>query len=296
MRHPLLSLLAPLGVLFLSGLPAAGQGLTPTHTFETPLGFTSFSGEVIFATMIAPPAGETILGAELHITWTTDGTQSAALFGMHLTAPLESGKSPQWDITGADMGWGSAAGTYSAVVSTDLLNGTLVGGPFGFPPTLDLGLEAAGGGGLWGTMGPGSKIVFELGPSVTADVPAISLATGGTQQLVLNAGPTVGPGLFYLVAGTSSGTGPGLDLGGVHVPLNVDPYTQMSLAGANGPLFTNTLGVLDAQGKGSAMLNIPAGTNPSLAGLTLHHSMVVADPSTGTVLSASAAVPLLLAP
>jgi hypothetical protein len=284
-------------VLSSLGAPALhAQDVTPTHTFETPMIFGSFAGELTFATMIAPPAGESIWRTDLHIEWTTDGTQSAALFGMHLSAPLDTGTSPTWTVTGADLGWGSAAGTYSAVTSTDLLNGTLVGGLFGFPPVLNLTLEAAGGGGLYGTIGVQSKLVFHLGPRMTAANPAISLLAGGSQTLNLNAGPTVGPGLFYVVVGTTSGTTPPVVLDGVKLPLVVDSYTMFTLASANSGPFVNTLGVLDGTGSATANLVVPPGSSPGLAGLVLHHSMLIADPLQGELLSASNPVELTLVP
>jgi hypothetical protein len=275
---------------------AGAQGVTPTHTFETPMKFDPFSGEVVMATMIAPPAGETILRTELHIEWTTDGTQPASLFGMHLSTYLESGPTPTWSLTGADFGWGSAAGTYSAVVSTDLLNGTISGGLPGFPSSLSLNLEAAGGGGLYGAIGHQSKIVFELGPRMTGDVSFVSLSAGGSQNLNLNAGPTVGPGLLYVVAGSVTGTAPGLQVDGVHIPLLVDSYTVFSLANANMGPFVNTLGTLDTAGRAAAQLVIPASSNPGLAGTTLHHTMLGFDQLQPGIFCASNVVDLTLIP
>lgn len=154
---------------------------------------------------------------------------------------------------------------------------------------------APAGGGLWGTIGSASKILFFLGPRMTGDVSSVPLSAGGTQVLDLSAGPTVGPGLLYLVAGSMTGSAPGFSLGGVHVPLVIDAYTMLTVNSANQGPFVGTLGLLDGTGQGSASIAVPAGTAPSLAGATLHHAMILVNLAQGAVLSASNPVELQLA-
>ncbi len=285
-------------VALLSVAPAlVAQGVTPTHRFETPLGFDPFNGEVTFATMIGPPEGETILRTDLIIDWTPNGAQPASAFGMKLrTSMLESGPSPTWTITGAGLGWGSAPGTHSATTSTNFFNDTLVSGLPGFPTVFDLTLEAAGGGGLFGAIGPQSKLVFLLGPRLAGDVASVSLSSGGAQTLDVSAGPTVGPGLLYLVVGSASGTTPALQLDGVVVPLVPDAYAQWSLGSPNAGPFVGTLGFLDGSGTASAQIVVPPSSNPALAGLVLNHAALIVDPVQGRLLSATNPLALTLAP
>jgi len=62
------------------------------------------------------------------------------------------------------------------------------------------------------------------------------------------------------------------------------------------PPLAGSFGVLDPWGKGSATLALPAGTQPSLAGLTLNHAYAVLDPSTLQLEAVSPAVPVALLP
>ncbi|HKX46725.1 MAG TPA: hypothetical protein VJP77_08475, partial [Planctomycetota bacterium] len=114
--------------------------------------------------------------------------------------------------------------------------------------------------------------VLTAAPALAADVAAVSLSAGGTQSLALDAG-TDRAGHVHLVLGSATGTA-GILVDGVHLPLDVDAYTLATLAGANGPLFPGTLGVLDGCGKGSAAIAVPAGVDPALAGIDLHHAFL----------------------
>jgi hypothetical protein len=115
-------------------------------------------------------------------------------------------------------------------------------------------------------------------------------ALGGPQSLVVNAGPTYA-GFIYVVAFTTSGTTPGIPISPfVTVPLNYDAVLQASLDMANGPIFTNNFGFLDANGQAFATLNIPPVMGA--AGATVHGAAVVIDPSSGQAVLASNPVPL----
>ncbi len=63
-------------------------------------------------------------------------------------------------------------------------------------------------------------------------------------------------------------------MSGYQIPLNVDAYL-FATAMQNGATLINNWSVLDAKGTGAATLTIPAGTQPSLAGLTLDHAYVI---------------------
>ncbi len=136
---------------------------------------------------------------------------------------------------------------------------------------------------------------YERGASaLTVDVASLSIAGGGVQRLSIDAGVARAGGI-YLVAGTASGTAPGFDLGAVHVPLNFDAYSLASLGMANQGPFAGTLGVLDANGRATAAIVLPAAAvNPAQAGLQLDHAALVLVTTTPTFATGTA--PLILAP
>jgi len=131
-------------------------------------------------------------------------------------------------------------------------------------------------------------------PSLTSSLPAISLSTGTLQTFELKAGAG-NQGQPYLILGTASGTTPGLPVDGLVLPLNVDNYTLLLLAGAPVPTQTGLLGLLDTTGSASATLGFPAGLSPSLAGIVLHHAALVFAPNgSATFVSAALATTLTL--
>ena len=83
---------------------------------------------------------------------------------------------------------------------------------------------------------------------------------------------------------------------GFTLPLAVDPYLLLSIDVANSPLLSTTRGILDAEGRGVASLNLPATVlPPSLAGMELYHAFAVISPS-GLITATSDAVRLQLLP
>ncbi len=161
----------------------------------------------------------------------------------------------------------------------------LAGGPGEFSFSWDLSLAGLTNGSfqvLFEASGPSMSLdvalldVFCGRGSLEADVADVSAGTGGTQNLAIDAGSD-NAGQTYLVLGSRSGTGPGVTLDGVSVPLNFDGYTLNTVSGANGGVFQNTLGVLNACGQAGAAIVVPAGLDPALVGLTLDHAAVVID-------------------
>lgn len=131
-------------------------------------------------------------------------------------------------------------------------------------------------------------------PTLTGCPESISVATGGTQAFALNAG-TSHASKTYLLLGSASGTSPGIEINGEHLPLQVfDSYFLFTVNSLNQGPFQNTLGILSSTGTATASLTVPIGY-PSLAGLTLHHAYVVFNPNQ-TVALASNATPLQLVP
>lgn len=282
-------------LLFVVAPDAAAHDLTPSSVVEIPVELDPMTGSVIFAQLLGPATGEHVWHAELHLQWTNTGPTSASAFELELSMPLAGGPSAHWIVDGTQCGWGAGPGVYTCVVSSDALDGE-AGSFFGLGiASISLELDAQGGGGLWGQLS-NSKLVLFLGPSLSSNTTSLSLATGGTQQLELAAGPTVGPGLPYLVLGSASGTAPGIDALGVHVPLNLDAYTMFTLGHPNTPPLVRSLGLLDAQGRANAAFKLPPAADPSLAGITVQHSFLLLDGSSFAPLSASNAVALQLTP
>jgi|GEM_PF-973503 len=131
--------------------------------------------------------------------------------------------------------------------------------------------------------GPGGAttiepIVWTFQDAPLAALPAsVSLSSGGRHELFLAAG-TARAGHLYLVVGSATGTAPTVPLGGgFEAPIVPDAYTTFTLSGFNGVVLQETLGVLGPDGGGHAALALPAGTQPSLAGTSLHHAFLAWD-------------------
>jgi len=86
---------------------------------------------------------------------------------------------------------------------------------------------------------------------------------GSTVNLDLFA-PQDATGLF--VCGTSLGSQPGIRVDTRVIPLNMDPLLILSLT--NPAVFFNYIGILDATGHSTALINIP--NRPPLVGITIY--------------------------
>jgi hypothetical protein len=121
--------------------------------------------------------------------------------------------------------------------------------------------------------GGASRDAFVLAydiPTLVAPEASISLAAGGSQSFGLRAGQGHA-GSFYLVLGSASGTSPGFPLAaGLELPLAFDEYFLLTLKPSGA--FSGFFGVLDGDGLGNAALTLPAGVDPGLAGVELHHA------------------------
>lgn len=126
----------------------------------------------------------------------------------------------------------------------------------------------------------GAAVAFEIpmpgGPSLIGDAREASLSLGGTQELGLFAGSSHAGELHFLL-GSSSGTAPGLPLGGLVLPLNPDPYFSLTLAMPGVPPVVHSFAALDAAGASWARFELPPGTSPALAGVTVHHAFLAID-------------------
>jgi len=111
-------------------------------------------------------------------------------------------------------------------------------------------------------------------PTLSADKGALSATTGGVVNFKLD-NPILAGKLFAL-AGSVSGTSPGFNIARppdyLHLPLNPDLFTDLTLAFANTPTFQNFRGKLDARGQAAAKLVVPP--VPRAKGVTMHFLFV----------------------
>ena len=131
---------------------------------------------------------------------------------------------------------------------------------------------------------------LDMGVALYGDVHEILIKDGGTQRLTVNAGKTHANRLYWIF-GSITGTTPGVNLLGVHIPLNPDLYTDVTIGFALPPIFVNFKGTLDANGLAAASFIVPSNL-PLPSGFTFHHAYVVYGG--GRFYMASNAVPLRL--
>ena len=120
--------------------------------------------------------------------------------------------------------------------------------------------------------------------TLTANTPTIP-TNGGTQTLTLNAGTGL-KNKSYWIFGSMNGTMPGVVLTGIHIPLRVDPYTDLTISFANGKEFKDFKRTLSATGTATASLNVPAKL-PIPMGFKLYHAYVVYDGTSGQIFTSS---------
>ena len=116
-------------------------------------------------------------------------------------------------------------------------------------------------------------------PDFYAAPVVMRLVLGGTQYFTLLTNSAFA-GDVYFMLGSLSGTAPGFTYGGFVLPLNPDPYFNLTLLHPNLPPLSASLGLLDVAGRGSAQLAIPAGLDPALTGVSVYHAYGILEPST----------------
>jgi hypothetical protein len=134
---------------------------------------------------------------------------------------------------------------------------------------------------FWAVDRAGVGSVLELTIDVVSlvqSVPTLSLTTGGSIGLDLDAGPNH-PLLWYWLFGSAKGTSPGTPLpGGFTLPLNTpDFYFDFTLFNPN-TLLANSLSLLDGTGRSTSTFTLPANLSPALAGVMLSHAFVTFAP------------------
>ena len=79
---------------------------------------------------------------------------------------------------------------------------------------------------------------LDMNVALWADVYQLSLKQAGSQKLTLNAGKQHAR-RSYWIFGSVTGTRPGINLGGVHIPLVPDLYTDFTISFANSTIFAD---------------------------------------------------------
>ncbi|QDU66033.1 alpha/beta hydrolase-fold protein [Engelhardtia mirabilis] len=124
---------------------------------------------------------------------------------------------------------------------------------------------------------------------------SVSLSAGGAQAMSLWAGDDQA-GHFYVILGSLSGDSPGTQFGPLSIPLNFDAYFNYTLTSPYSGPVSPAFSVLDANGRASATFGVPPGTDPALAGLTVHHAFLTINPVGVSVEVVSNAVSVDLLP
>ena len=120
-------------------------------------------------------------------------------------------------------------------------------------------------------------------------------ASGSTQELAVDLAPEF-EGELYWIFGSLSGTAPGVEIEGLHLPLNPDAYTLFTASPAAGTILTRSVGIVGAD-KPSALFKPHPEHLAALSGVTINHAVAVFDLSRGGMATCiSAPVPVTVAP
>ncbi len=111
-------------------------------------------------------------------------------------------------------------------------------------------------------------------PALTGVPSNISVSSGGVQSLVIQVDP-VYAGAVYQVLGTITGSEPGFPLDGLQVPLNADPYFDLTLLTPGAAPLSNSAGTLDGSGRAVVEFTLPPGSPAFLSGLRVHHAAIL---------------------
>jgi hypothetical protein len=102
---------------------------------------------------------------------------------------------------------------------------------------------------------------------VTPRLAAVSTAAGALHTLQVNAG-AARAGQYYLVLLSASGFGPGSAFAPEILPIQLDFWTYAVASAPTGPFFPGFSGLLDAQGRATASVDLRAlAFPPSLLGI-----------------------------
>ena len=108
--------------------------------------------------------------------------------------------------------------------------------------------------------------LFEQPASLTASRYRLPMSEGGTTFFYIDAGSQHAGKLYFLLS-SSSGTWPGVTIGNVTIPINLDDFSLLPIN--PNPFWTNGIGLLDAQGKATVTFELPAFAQVELIGIDL---------------------------
>lgn len=154
-----------------------------SNIFPVPIpGHDDFSGGAAWVHAIGPFAGREILSATFDITYVSDGTTPASEMLLNVGLWVEGSSGQRYVetvVTGADLGFGSGAGTFHGVLETHDLDGVPIVNPL-FPPysSVDIIIGAVNGGIEGKAYFVDSVINFHLAP-VPAPATAVLLGLAG---------------------------------------------------------------------------------------------------------------------
>ncbi|MHC5110473.1 MAG: hypothetical protein ACYTHJ_11415 [Planctomycetota bacterium] len=142
---------AMIAAMTLSGNTAQADHI-PGHNDDDPIfpapipgkGDFNGGGVILFVTLIGPDGGTTIYNTSLDITYVSDGVTPASDLVLEISTFVD-GQLREWDVSGADLGFGSGPGTFKGKLDTDIFNGIIDGGIPGPFSTISLDIGSTSG-------------------------------------------------------------------------------------------------------------------------------------------------------
>ncbi len=122
--------------------------------------------------------------------------------------------------------------------------------------------------------------LLDLCENLSVDRGSISLSAGGVQELSIHINPGFASSLYWTL-GTTAGTSPGTQVDFLNIPLNDDGkggYMQYTIGNPNSQYLQFSRNFISQGGRGLVYFTVPAGTEPALAGVVIHHAVVVFAP------------------
>lgn len=195
-----------LAALLLLAVPAPAHDDPAAQPFVLQFPTFPITSAILHLTLVGPPAGDELVHANWNLTFQANPGMDASQMEMELGIPID-GAMTYWSVTGADLGWGSTPGTYSAQFDGDLLNGTL--SPFfGMPiATPELTIWSNAGENLNGKF-TASTVTLSIVPAPPTCQPDLGFGGPGTMTLAVCGDPLEAGGVASLAAegGPPSGT------------------------------------------------------------------------------------------
>jgi hypothetical protein len=143
---------------------------------------------------------------------------------------------------------------------------------------------AASGDSAGGQPGAGTVIVHGIEPLISADSDSIVTSTGGTVNFFLDF-PAESAGHDFRLLGSQTGLGPILNAG-VYIPLTPGDQVWRYMTEPVAPAwFTNSIGVLDANGDATVTMTVPIDQGPYFLGETFYFAGVTYIPPAKPLIS-----------